>query len=113
MNFNARGFVCSLHEIQSVMKVHLALISETHLTTKSKLYFPGYTAYWSDCQSKGGGVMMVIDEKIDHDVIPLPAVLPIEAVGLKFRQGSKSTTVICYCKALLDTLLNYCHYLGK
>ena len=38
--------------------VNFFLIPETHFTTKSlKFYFPGYTAYRSDLQTKGGGAM--------------------------------------------------------
>ena len=109
--FNARGYQSSAQEIQAILregKIELALITETHLTPKSRVTVPGYRCYRNDRSTKGGGVMILVREHIKHELIPLPPSSQTEIIGIKLNRGTRTTSAICLYnppKYKLDTAL--------
>ena len=50
-----------------VNKIDIATISETKLSPNRRFSIPGYTTVRSDRNQFGGGVMLIINNKIRHD----------------------------------------------
>ena len=97
--FNTRGYLNSAYEIQQILtekRLELVLITETHLLPKHKVTVPGYMCYRKDrTSSKGGGVMILVQENIAHEPIAIPSATFTEIVGIKLKSGNRTTTVIC------------------
>jgi hypothetical protein len=96
--FNTRGYYSSSLEIQTILNegnIDVALITETHLTPKHKVAVAGFRCYRKDRPTKGGGVMILVREKIIHTLIPLPESDQSEMIGVKFSKGTRSTSIIC------------------
>jgi exonuclease III len=64
-----------------VNKIDITAISETKLSPNRRFTIPGYTTIRSDRNQFGGGVMLIINNKIRHDQYFLPNLTGLEATA--------------------------------
>jgi exonuclease III len=70
-----------LHMFLLVNTIDIAAISETKLSRNRRFSIPGYTTVQSDRNQFGGGVMLLINNKIRHDHYHLPHLTGPEATA--------------------------------
>lgn len=64
-------------------RIDVALIQETHLKPSNKLYIPNYKCYRRDRNTRGGGTAILIKQNIQHNVLPDPNTIQLEANGIE------------------------------
>ena len=69
----------------NVNKIDIAAISETKLLPKTRFTMPGYTVYRKDRNQFGGGVMLLINNKLRHDQFSLPNLAGLEATAISLH----------------------------
>lgn len=102
--WNANGVLQHLNELEYVLhekRVDIALISETHLTSRSKFYLKGYSIYRSDRpDNRGyGGAAVIIRSSIQHFFYPTcDPTESIQAAAVAVKLSNVTFTVAAiYC----------------
>lgn len=99
MCWNARSvFNKRVELIDFIIKnnIDFAAISETHLTNKVKFNIKGYHIYRFDRNRYGGGVALIIKDKINHYQIIIPSLVSAEAIAVKITGVDSFVFVSAY-----------------
>lgn len=92
VEWNANGVKKRIPELQDFLirlNVDIALINETKLKPKDKIFLKGYLIYRMDrTDRKGGGVAIVIKPNIKHVELPHTSSKSIENISLAVTAGN-------------------------
>jgi len=101
--WNSNGLKQNESELLNLLnekKIGIALISETHYTTKSKNFFPGYNVYRSDHPdgTAHAGSTIIISSQIQHCPLPNLQLPTIQATNISITLNHIPTTISAvYC----------------
>ncbi|KOC60654.1 RNA-directed DNA polymerase from mobile element jockey [Habropoda laboriosa] len=96
MVYNIQGIRNHTLELQHILRthnIHIAIITETQLSQKTKISIPGYTIHRHDRHTHDGGVLILIQ----HDPITLPTINntgTLETIAIKTRLHNHPLTIV-------------------
>lgn len=103
LHWNADGLSKDVPELEQVMhkfNIHVALLSETHLTKNKKLTIKGYNIYRTDriARHAAGGTAIIVDTRLPHTFHQLEELLSLEATAITITldQGGSLRLVAAY-----------------
>ena len=85
MTWNARGLRRKKTEFKEFLasnKIHVALVTETHLQNNHRFNIPGYTIHRTDRDRQGGGTAVIVKHDIQHDLVPQPQLGTLESTNI-------------------------------
>lgn len=100
-----------LQKFNDTENFDIICISETKVADKHSIKLPSYDCYRLDRTSQGGGVAIFVKSSLKHCEIMVPALVSIEAVGVKIYSENKTFTLISAYKAPKNKL--HCSDLSK
>jgi len=101
--WNSNGLKQNEPELLDVLidkKIDIALITETHYTTKTKNFFPDYSVYRTDHPdgTAHAGSAIIISSKIKHNLLPNLQLPTIQATNISIILDHIPTTISAvYC----------------
>lgn len=100
LNWNANGLKNQRNTLLAFLNhhnIHIACITETHLSHSDKIKFPGYKIYRADriTQSRAmGGVAILVRNKIKQQQLPTLVLTYLEAVAVSININDKYITFV-------------------
>lgn len=85
LNWNAAGIPTRINLLADFLSrhvVHVACITETHLTANDRLRVPGYAVYRTDQETRRGGVAILVRRQLQHSQLFLPCLQNLQAAGI-------------------------------
>lgn len=97
MIWNARGIRSKFLELFHFILLNnilISLISETHLENDDTISDPNFKIYRLDRNHHGGGVALIVNTNVLHELLPCPRLRVVEAIALKLNIGGRRIIVV-------------------